>query len=284
MWRKIRILLDMIKFEHTIFALPFAFTGAFLAAGGVPPWEKSLLILGAMVGARTAAMTFNRIVDLSFDAENPRTKTRPLVTGEVRKRDAWILFLVAVAVFFLCAKALNPLTFKLSPIALFVILAYSYTKRFTWLCHVFLGLAIGLAPLAGWIAVKPSFDLVPVLLSVGVLFWVAGFDILYACLDEEFDRQKGLYSIPAKFGRRKAFLISATFHALAFLLFALVGYLSQLSWIYYLGLLITLALFIAQRVVISPQDLSRLDLSFFTFNGAISVVLFLATAGALLFK
>ncbi len=283
MWRKIRILLEMIKFEHTIFALPFAFTGAFLAARGTPPWSKNLLILGAMIGARTAAMTFNRIVDLPFDKENPRTKTRPLVTGEVRKKDAWTLFLVAVLVFFGCAKALNPLTFKLSPLALFVILAYSYTKRFTWLCHVFLGLAIGLAPLAGWIAVKPTFDLVPALLSTGVLFWVAGFDILYACLDEEFDRQKGLYSIPAKFGRRKAFAISAVFHTLAFLLFTLVGYLSQLSWVYYAGLLVTLILFIAQRLVISPHDLSRLDLSFFTFNGAISVVLFLATVGALLF-
>ena len=283
MWRKLRILLEMIKFEHTIFALPFAFTGAFLAAEGAPPLTKSLLILGAMVGARTAAMTFNRLVDLPFDAENPRTRKRPLVTGEVSKKDAWILFLVAVGGFFLCARALNSLTFKLSPVALFVILAYSYTKRFTWLCHVFLGLAIGLAPLAGWIAITPRFDLIPLLLSAGVLFWVAGFDILYACLDEDFDRQKGLYSIPARFGRRRAFFISAVFHALAFFLFAFTGYLADLSWIYYLGLLITLALFIAQRVVISPQDLSRLNLSFFTFNGAISVVLFLATAGDLLF-
>ena len=284
MWRKIKVLLEMIKFEHTIFALPFAFTGAFLAAGGVPPLKKCLLILGAMVGARTAAMTFNRLVDLPFDAQNPRTKTRPLVTGEVRTKDAWALFIVSVALFFLCAWGLNPLTFKLSPLALAVILAYSYTKRFTALCHLFLGLAIGLAPLAGWIAVKPVWDKLPVLLSLGVLFWVAGFDILYACLDEEFDRKVGLHSIPAKYGRRKAFLISALCHALAFFLFTLVGVLAGLSWVYYLGLLVTLALFVGQRVVISPRDLSRLDLSFFTFNGAISVVLFLATALALLFK
>ncbi len=284
MWRKVRILLEMIKFEHTIFALPFAFTGAFLAAKGVPPLEKCLLILGAMVGARTAAMTFNRLVDLPFDAQNPRTRTRPLVTGEVRTKDAWALFLASVALFFLCAWGLNPLTFKLSPLALAVILAYSYTKRFTALCHLFLGLAIGLAPLAGWIAVKPVWDKLPILLSLGVLFWVAGFDILYACLDEEFDRKVGLYSIPAKYGRRKAFLISALCHTLAFTFFTLVGVLGGLSWVYYLGLLVTLALFVAQRVVISPEDLSRLDLSFFTFNGAISVVLFLATALALLFK
>ncbi|OAG28664.1 UbiA-like polyprenyltransferase [Thermodesulfatator autotrophicus] len=283
MWRKIKILLDMIKFEHTIFALPFAFTGAFLAAGGIPPANKCLLILGAMVGARTAAMTFNRIVDLPFDAQNPRTKDRPLVAGLVDKKEAWLFFLVAVIVFFACAWGLNSLTFKLSPIALFIVLAYSYTKRFTWLCHVFLGLAIGLAPLAGWIAVKPSFDLVPLVLSLGVLFWVAGFDILYACLDEEFDRKAGLKSIPAKFGRKTAFSISALFHALAFFLFTLAGILANLSWIYYVGLGITLALFVAQRVVISPEDLSRLNLSFFTFNGAISVVLFLATVLALLF-
>jgi len=284
MWRKLKILLEMIKFEHTIFALPFAYTGAFLAAQGLPSWKQIVLILGAMVGARTAAMTFNRIVDLPFDAENPRTKDRPLVTGLVKTKDAWLLFLASIVLFFACAKALNPLAFKLSPVALFILLAYSYTKRFTWFCHVFLGLAIGLAPLAGWIAIRPTFELLPLLLSAGVLFWVAGFDILYACLDEEFDRQRGLYSIPAKFGRQKAFLISATFHALAFICFFLVGFLGKLNWWYYLGLLVTLVLFVAQRVVISPRDLSRLNLAFFTFNGAISVVLFFGTALALLFK
>ncbi len=280
-WRKVRILLDMIKFEHTIFALPFAYTGAFLAANGLPPLRESLLILGAMVGARTAAMTFNRIVDLPFDAENPRTKNRPLVTGEVRLLDAWLMFLISVVFFFICAKGLNALAFKLSPIGLAIILAYSYTKRITWFCHLFLGLAIGLAPLAGWVAITGSFSNLPFLLTFGVLFWVAGFDVLYACLDEEYDRMSGLYSIPARFGRQKAFVISAVFHAVAFSFFLSVGIVAHLSWIYYLGLLVTLALFIAQRIVISPEDLSRLDLSFFTFNGAISVVLFLGTAFAL---
>ncbi len=284
MWRKIRILLEMIKFEHTIFALPFAYTGAFLAARGIPSLREIFLILGAMVGARTAAMTFNRIVDLPFDAENPRTRNRPLVTGEVNPKEAWVLFLVSILVFFSSAWGLNPLAFKLSPIALLILLAYSYTKRFTWLCHLFLGLAIGLAPLAGWIAVKGKFDLIPLILSGGVLFWVAGFDILYACLDEDFDRQRGLHSIPARFGRRKAFFFSALCHTVAFSAFVLVGVLAELSWWYYIGVLITLVLFVAQRIVISPDDLSRLDLSFFTFNGAISVVLFLGTVFALLFK
>ena len=284
MWRKVKTFLEMIKFEHTIFALPFAFTGAFLAAEGPPPLRVCLLILGAMVGARTAAMTFNRIVDLPFDAKNPRTKNRPLVTGEIRLREAWFFFLLSSALFFLCAYGLNPLAFKLSPIAFFVLLAYSFTKRFTWLCHLFLGLAIGLSPLAGWIAVRPEFDLLPLVLSTGVLFWVAGFDILYACLDEEFDRKLGLYSIPARFGRQKAFYFSAFCHFVAFLCFLVVGVLGGLNLWYYLGLAITLVLFIAQRVVISPHDLSRLDLSFFTFNGAISVVLFLGTFLALFFK
>ncbi len=284
MWQKLKILLDMIKFEHTIFALPFAYTGAFLAARGLPPWPKVLLILGAMVGARTAAMTFNRIVDLPFDAQNPRTKDRPLVAGLIKTKDAWLLFFASVLLFLGCAKALNPLAFKLSPLALLVLLAYSYTKRFTWLCHLFLGLAIGLAPLAGWIAVRPILEPLPFILSLGVLFWVAGFDILYACLDEEFDRQFGLYSIPARFGRKRAFVISACFHALAFLCFFTTGYLAGLNWWYYLGLLTTLVLFVAQRIVVSPEDLSRLNLAFFTFNGAISMVLFLGTALALLFK
>ncbi|NPB09136.1 MAG: 4-hydroxybenzoate octaprenyltransferase [Thermodesulfobacteria bacterium] len=284
MWRKIRILLEMIKFEHTIFALPFTFTGACLAAGGLPSLKDSLLILGAMVGARSAAMVFNRIVDLPFDAANPRTSNRPLVTGEVKAIEAWILFFVSVGVFFFCAWALNPLTLKLSPVALAVILAYSYTKRFTWLCHLFLGLAIALAPLGGWVAVKGTLEPLPFVLSAGVIFWVAGFDILYACLDEEFDRRFGLHSIPARFGRRRAFVLSALCHALAFAAFVLVGLMAHLSWWYYLGLFVTLVLFVAQRLVISPDDLSRLNLSFFTFNGAISVVLFLGTVLALLFK
>ncbi|MBA2848455.1 UbiA family prenyltransferase [Thermosulfuriphilus ammonigenes] len=283
MWRKIRTLLEMIKFEHTIFALPFAFMGAVLAARGIPEARTSLLILGAMVGARTAAMAFNRLVDLSFDAANPRTQNRPLVTGEVRPGETWAMILIASALFFFCAWRLNSLTLKLSPLALAILLAYSYTKRFTWLCHVFLGLAIGLSPLAGWIAVTGAFSWEPAILSLGVMFWVAGFDILYACLDEEFDRKVGLYSIPARFGRRRAFAISALFHSLAFGLFVLVGLLLSLGWIYYLGLTVTLGLFIAQRVVISPDDLSKMDLSFFTFNGAISVVMFLATVFSLIF-
>ncbi len=276
MWRKIKYLLDMIKFEHTIFALPFAYTGAVLAAKGFPDLKTALLILGCMVGARTAAMTFNRLADLPFDAENPRTQNRHLVVGLVRPGEAWAFFFIASFLYYLCAAGLNKLTLKLSPIAYMVILGYSYTKRFTWLCHVFLGAALALAPLGGYVAVKGAFTEPGIfVLALAVIFWVAGFDILYACMDEDFDRQAGLYSIPARFGRRRAFRLSAAFHLLAFLLFTLAGYLFGLSYIYYLALLVTAALFIAQRLTVNPRTLEGLDMAFFTFNGAISVVIFL---------
>ncbi len=279
--RKIRVLLEMIKFEHTLFALPFAYLGAFLAAGGFPGARTSMWILLAMAGARTAAMGFNRIVDLPFDAANPRTRVRALPKGEVNLREAWIMVIVAAALYFMAAFNLNPLAFRLSPWFLAVVLAYSYTKRFTSLCHVFLGLAVGLAPLAGWIAVQGKVALLPVLLTIGVLFWVAGFDILYACLDEEFDRSVGLHSIPAALGKRGAFAVSSLFHVVAFVAFASIGPLAHLNWVYYLGLAATFVLLVMQRRVVSPDDLSRMDMAFFTFNGAISVILFAATAVSL---
>ncbi len=266
----------MIKFEHTIFALPFAYTGAVLAAKGLPDLKTALLILGCMVGARTAAMTFNRIADLPFDAQNPRTQNRHLVVGLVSVREAWILFFVSSFFFFFCAAMLNQLTLRLSPIAYLIIIAYSYTKRFTWLCHIFLGAALALAPLGGYVAVKGSFSEPAIfVVAAAVIFWVAGFDVLYACMDEEFDRRAGLHSIPAKFGRRKAFLFSSAFHLLAFVLFLWAGRLFGLSYPYFLALGVTALLFLAQRVAVSPSDLSRLDMAFFTFNGAISVVIFL---------
>lgn len=276
--RRIRVLLEMIKFEHTIFALPFAYLGAFLAAEGPPALVTSVWILVAMAGARTAAMGFNRIVDLPFDRENPRTKNRALPKGEANVTEAWVMVTVSAALYFLAAYELNRLAFLLSPIVLATVLCYSYTKRFTPLCHLFLGLAIGIAPTAGWIAVKGHVGLIPLILSGGVVFWVAGFDVLYACLDHGFDRAFGLRSIPADFGIRKAFLISGLFHATAFIAFGTVGILADLNWIYYLGMIITFVLLVMQRMVISPNDLSKMDMAFFTFNGAISVILFSATA------
>ena len=281
---KVRILLEMIKFEHTIFALPFAYLGAFLAAKGPPDLWTSLWILVAMVGARTAAMTFNRIVDISFDAKNPRTKDRALPKGSVKPRDAWVMVVAAAGIFFFAAYELNRLAFILSPIVLVILLCYSYTKRFTSLCHLFLGLALGIAPSAGWIAVKGSMGFLPLILSTGVLFWVAGFDILYACMDKDFDQREGLHSIPAKLGIKKAFWASDLFHSVAFVAFISVGILAHLNWIYYSGILITLVLLVMQRLVVSPDDLSRMNMAFFTFNGAISIILFAATVISLIWK
>jgi len=275
--RRIKILLDMIKFEHTVFALPFAFLGAFLAQGGIPPLKESLLILLGMVGGRTAAMGFNRLVDLPFDANNPRTKERPLVTGAVKKKEAWTMVILSSFVFFFAAYLLNPMAFKLSPWVYIVLLAYSYTKRFTPLCHLFLGLAIGIAPTAGWIAIKGSLSLIPILVSIGVMFWVAGFDILYACLDTEFDKKTGLHSIPAAIGVKNAFYVSSLFHVIAFFTFLAVGLLADLSIPYYIGLFGVSILFILQRRVVSPDDLSKMNLAFFTLNGLVSLVLFCFT-------
>ncbi len=274
---KIRTLLDMIKFEHTIFALPFAFVGAFLAKKGVPDFSTNLWILIAMAGARTVAMGVNRIVDLHFDAKNPRTKDRPLVSGKVKKVEAWIMVVVAALAYFIASYNLTPLAFKLSPFILAILVFYSYTKRFTPLCHLFLGFAIGLAPTAGWIAVKNSISIIPILLSLGVMFWIAGFDILYACQDVDFDKKEGLYSIPAAMGIKKAFFISSLFHAIAFFFFMATGIIAGLNWVYFLGMVVIFVFLVLQRRVITPDNLSKMNIAFFRLNAAISVTLFIAT-------
>ncbi len=239
MIRKTLTFLQMIKFEHTVFALPFAFMGAFLGAGGVPPAHTCFWILMAMVGARSAAMGFNRIVDLPFDRRNPRTSTRAIPQGSIKVAEAWLFVLVAAGLFFFAAYKLNRLTLLLSPLALAVVLFYSFTKRFTWLSHVFLGLALGIAPAAGWVAVKGSLDAIPLILSAGVIFWVAGFDIVYACMDFEFDRGVGLHSIPCRFGKEKAFVFAAACHVLAFALFFYTGIRAGLGTAYYAGVILT---------------------------------------------
>ena len=281
---KLGLLLRMIKFEHTVFALPFAFFGAFLAARGLPDIRTSIWIVVAMAGARTAAMGFNRIIDLPFDSKNPRTSNRALPKGKVSNRETWIMVIVSAGVYFLATSELNHLAFSLSPLGLAIILFYSYTKRFTFLCHVFLGLAIGLAPIAGWIAVKGNIELLPIVLSTAVLFWVGGFDVLYACLDINFDRKMGIHSIPAAFGTKKAFSISGMFHLISFTMFTFAGIMAHLNWIYFCGLAIVLILSIIQHFIISPNDLSRMDMAFFTCNGAISLILFAATVLSLVFK
>lgn len=274
---KINVLLEMIQFKLTIFAMPFAFTGAFLASRGVPKWSVVFWVVLAMIGARTCAMGFNRIVDRRFDRNNPRTAARALPAGAVHLWEAWTMVILAGSLFFFSCSQLNTLTLQLAPLALSLTLFYSLTKRFTFLCHLILGLALAFSPLGGWVAVAGTLENYPYALSLGVLFWVAGFDTIYACLDAEFDRSTGLYSLPSKLGKKKAFNIAGLFHVLAFIFFLLTGYLSHLNFYYYCGLVLASAALLYQHLLVKPEDLSRIHASFFSMNGFISVTIFTAT-------
>jgi 4-hydroxybenzoate polyprenyltransferase len=277
--RSLSTVLEMIKFEHTLFALPFAFLGMVLAARGWPSWATVLWIVVAMVGARSAAMGFNRLVDRKIDAANPRTAKRALPAGLVSP--LWVALFIAAsaAVLVLAAWKLNPLAFYLSPVALGILFLYSYTKRFTWASHLFLGLSLAGAPLGAWIAVRGDVTAAPVLLAACVLLWVAGFDVLYALQDLDFDRKSGLFSMPARFGVVGALWISAVLHAVMLGLLALLPRvypgLGAGFWIGWAG---CLALIGWQHWVVRPNDLTRLNAAFFTANGALSVWLFAATA------
>jgi 4-hydroxybenzoate polyprenyltransferase len=277
MWKKIQILLEMIKFKHTVFAMPFALMGAFLAGRGVPSPQVFLLVVLAMVGARTCAMGFNRIVDSRFDAANPRTENRAIPSGAVSLAESWVMVIFSGALFFIACYFLNPLALTIAPFALGLTLIYSLTKRFTSLCHMVLGVALAFSPLGGWVAVSGSLDGYPWVLSLGVLFWVAGFDCIYACLDADFDRRSGLYSMPAKLGRRHAFHLAVFFHGLAFIFFTLTGWQSGLGIFYYIGIALTGAALFYQHFVVNPKDLSRIQVSFFSMNGLIALTLFMAT-------
>ena len=284
MLKKIHILLEMIKFKHTVFALPFALTGAFLAARGVPSLRVFFWVIIAMVGARTAAMTFNRIADYRFDAANPRTEKRAIPAGEVSLKESWLMVTASSVLFFLASWMLNPLALLLSPFALGLTFFYSLTKRFTWLCHLVLGIALAIAPLGGWVANTGSLAGYPWALSLGVLFWVSGFDIVYASQDAEFDRKTGLYSMPAALGRKNAFRLAILFHALAFVLFTLTGYLQGLNTVYYIGIVLTGSALFYQHLIVNPRDLSRIQVSFFSMNGFISLTLFIVTFLSLLME
>ncbi|KJS01072.1 MAG: prenyltransferase [Desulfobulbaceae bacterium BRH_c16a] len=277
MIRKIAVLLEMIQFKLTIFAMPFAFIGAFLAARGVPAWSVILWIVLAMVGARTCAMGFNRIVDRRFDQGNPRTATRAIPAGKVKLWEAWAMVIIAGGLFFTACSQLNPLTLQLSPLALGLTLFYSLTKRFTSFCHLILGMALAFSPLGGWVAVSGQLQNYPYILSLGVLFWVAGFDTIYACLDADFDKKIGLYSLPSRMGKKKAFHLAGGFHVLAFILFALTGLQAGLNHFYYMGIALTAGALLYQHMLVKPDDLSRIHASFFSMNGFISITLFAAT-------
>jgi len=280
---KLKTTLEMIKFEHTLFALPFAFLGAILAANGLPTLWQILWITVAMIGARSAAMTFNRIIDCDIDAANPRTANRELPSGKLSVNFAWIFFAVSLAVFLFAAYSLNWLTFALSPIALLFALGYSYAKRFTAFAHLLLGIALAISPSAAWIAVRGTLDSeVPILLSLFVMIWTAGFDVLYACQDFEHDRRHGLRSIPARFGVKNALWIARLFHFQAFIVLILLYLVTGLDWPALVGVIAVGGLFAYQHALIKPNDLSRINAAFFTTNAFVSVIL-LATFGAAVF-
>jgi 4-hydroxybenzoate polyprenyltransferase len=268
----------MVKFEHTLFALPFALAAATLAARGhgITVARVAGIIL-AMAGARTAAMGFNRIVDRHIDARNPRTARREIPAGVISLRAAWTMTLVATAVFVLAAAALGPLCLALSPIALLLLFGYSFTKRFTALCHLFLGLAIASGPAGAWIAVRGDFGWPPGLLMIGVGAWIAGFDILYALSDREFDRAAGIHSIPAWLGVTGSLAASALLHLVTVVALVALGAVAHLGPAYLSGVAVVVALLIYEHAIVRPTDLSRLNIAFFNLNGYVSVVFFVAT-------
>lgn len=277
--KRIKVILDMIKFEHTVFALPFAYLGAVLGSlvvmGHLPSWGQIGWVTLAMVGARSAAMALNRLIDRHIDARNPRTANRAIPAGQISVRAVWWFVVVSFLVLFIAAYNLNRLAVELFPLAVFVLVIYSYTKRFTWACHLVLGAALGLAPLGGWVATTGQIDGVALLLFVTVALWTAGFDVIYACQDESFDRKEGLYSIPARFGLARALMLSRLFHAGTALGLLLLWLLTPLSEWFFVGVLVATAILIYEHRIVSPDDLSRLNTAFFTMNGVMSVVVFL---------
>jgi len=280
---RIRTVLEMIKFEHSVFALPFALTGALLAARATfhswPSARQVLWIVLAMVAARSAAMTINRIADVHYDSQNPRTKTRALATGALSVSFAWMFTLMAMAVFFAAAWQLNRLALKLAPVALAILFFYSYTKRFTSWSHLFLGFALGISPAAAWIAVTGSFDWRMLILCGAVTLWVGGFDVLYACQDVEFDREAELFSVPKRFGIAKALVIARVMHLGVVILLSWLATSFGLPWPAWAGIAVVAALLGYEHSLVKANDLSKLNAAFFKVNGYISM-LFLLFWGA----
>lgn len=274
----------MIKFEHTVFALPFAFLGALLAARGLPSVGQICWIVTAMVGARSAAMTFNRLADLHYDQLNPRTRERALPRGRLTVRFAVIFTIVTSGLFIFSAWQLNRLCFFLSFPTLAILFLYSFTKRFTSWSHLFLGFAIGLAPLAAWLAVRGTFEWVPILLSAAVMFWIAGFDVIYALQDMDFDRRANLFSLPSRFGIATALRASSLFHAITVTLLLATAVLTEAGPIAFAGIAAVAAILLWEHHIVKPNDMSRVNVAFFNLNGYVSILLFLTFATDLLVK
>lgn len=278
MFKKAIIFLQMIKFEHTVFALPFAFMGALLGSVAIhhhlPTWGQIGWVLLAMFGARSAAMGLNRLIDRVSDAKNPRTANRAIPAGLLKLGEVAIFIIVSFILLFWAAFKLDPLAVKLLPIAVIMLVVYSYTKRFTWLCHVVLGLTIALAPLGGWAAVSGKVDWTAMVFFLTITFWVAGFDIIYSCQDVEFDTKEGLYSIPVRFGVANSLLIAKVMHIMTAIGFITLYVLTDLGWWYVAGMIIAFIMLFYEHYIVSPDDLSRLQTSFFWMNGVLSIVVF----------
>lgn len=271
--RHIKILFDNIRFEHTIFALPFAYLGMVLAARGLPTLWQFIWITLAMASARTLAMSLNRLIDRELDARNPRTMHRPLPRGAISAHAVIAIAFASLVIFEFAAWQLNELCFALSPLALIFLVGYHYTKRFTWLCHWILGFTDGIAAAGGWVAVRASFDPLALLLWFAVTVWIAGFDLIYACQDVEVDRRDGLQSVPARFGIATALTLARVNHALTVLALAVVGVVAQLGIAFWIGLGVVAFLLAYENAIVKPNDLSRLNLAFFNVNGYISVIM-----------
>ncbi|CAM4511503.1 UbiA-like polyprenyltransferase [Paenibacillus typhae] len=278
MFKKVGVFLQMIKFEHTVFALPFAFMGALLGSvvmfGELPSWPQIGWIVVAMFGARSAAMGLNRLIDRISDAKNPRTAGRAIPAGLLKVGEVSVFIFISFFLLFWAAFKLNPLSAKLLPVAVFLLVFYSFTKRFTWACHLILGLTIALAPLGGWVAVTGNVDWTAMIFYFTIVFWTAGFDIIYSCQDVEFDEQEGLYSIPVRFGVARALIIAKAFHILTGIGFISLLFMADLSWWYVAGMIIAYIILFYEHHIVSPSDLSRLQTAFFTMNGVLSIVVF----------
>jgi 4-hydroxybenzoate polyprenyltransferase len=276
--KKTSVLLEMIKFQHTIFALPFALVGMLLAARGLPRWGTVTWIVACCVFARTAAMCFNRWADAELDARNPRTAMRAIPAGQLPKQVVLALAAICSVLFIASAAMLNQLAFALAPVALIVLLGYSYCKRFTALSHVVLGLALAIAPMGAWIAVRGTFALPPMLLSFAVLVWTAGFDLIYSCQDVEVDKAEGLFSVPARYGVGPALALSRVLHVMCIIGLVFAGRTAHLHTLYYIGVAAVAALLVAEHLVVNPRDMKRIEIAFFTINSWVGVVIFVFTA------
>lgn len=269
--------MNNIAFSHTVFALPFAYIGAILAADGIPTGWELLWITLAMMGARSAAMALNKIIDLKYDRLQPRFAKRPMVTGEVKPWEAVLLTLFSLAVFFVAASQLHPICLKLAPLAVIPLAVYPYMKRFSWTCHFVLGLALSIAPIGAWMAIRGQLTLPIALIGLAVGVWIAGFDIIYGCQDVEFDKKNQLHSVPVRFGVRGALIIARVCHGFSIIGFAIAGQLLNLQWVYYGGVILAAVVLVYQHLIVSSTDFRKVTQTYFMRNGLVSIALLIFT-------